>query len=183
ADLAAAGMVDEHQVADAHLPEIIAGLEVAYAVPADRGLRGGGEVIDAALSGFGLGQPECHGVLPRTWMGEAAQFATAGPARKAFVSLCNHSWSLQPFHVGLRIFENVWPGQRGCRLRSGRLMEREYVQEVGRYILDRAGQSGAGEGGQQPGGPSRAGSYTPGRGARRQRRGQHSPLGGWCASP
>src|SRR5690606_39897117 len=61
--MAATGMVDQHQIIDCHLHEKVARLEVAHAIPANRGIRCAGKILDAAFGRFGLRQPVGHAAI------------------------------------------------------------------------------------------------------------------------
>src|SRR5262249_61938597 len=60
-----AGVVEEGLITLLHLiPQHVACLVVADAVPAGRAARGGRQILDAEAGGFGLHEPVAHRMIP-----------------------------------------------------------------------------------------------------------------------
>src|SRR2546430_16797336 len=59
------GMVEKRLIPPAHLiPQHVARLKVAHAVPRGGAARGGGEMLEAEGAGLGLHQPVAHRMIP-----------------------------------------------------------------------------------------------------------------------
>src|SRR2546430_206648 len=83
----AAGMVEKRLIPPAHLiPQHVARLKVAHAVPRGGAARGGGEMLEAEGAGLGLHQPVAHRMIPSSVT--TASISTSSAA----AVMCSSCW-------------------------------------------------------------------------------------------